>query len=313
MTELFFAQISDIHISSLGDHHDMLSGHSADFLNQILAELGSIEDLDFVLFTGDLFDTADHGEFQRFHEAIERFSKPYYVIPGNHDRRPIDRTEGLTRRHFAQHFNPQVAARPISGDAQLGYWSRALSPRVRLIGLDSVKDADWGGLVDAIQLDWLKSELDQSEEQLVIVAIHHPLHPLAPIDADPNWRNFVCDNGAEVLAVLDACPQVKLVLTGHHHLTKVDWLGSRLHLACPSLAIYPCAYRTFRLSRQSLGEPEWQLAWQSHDATDGATIALAREVMARTWQGHGFAADFVEELASIALGSEFDRNGTAVL
>jgi hypothetical protein len=38
-TNLHFAQISDIHISSLGDHHDMLSGRSADFLTDIFTEL----------------------------------------------------------------------------------------------------------------------------------------------------------------------------------------------------------------------------------------------------------------------------------
>jgi 3',5'-cyclic AMP phosphodiesterase CpdA len=191
MTDLHFAQISDIHISSQGDHHDMLSGQSAAFLARILAKLNRLEDLDFVLFTGDLFDTADRPEFERFQAISQALEKPYFVIPGNHDRQPAGSAEGLTRRQFAAHFNPQLAARPAAEEAQVGYWSITLNPRIQLIGLDSIIDDDWGGRIDAIQLDWLKSELAHHTDKLVIIAVHHPLHPLAPIDANPRWRNFV--------------------------------------------------------------------------------------------------------------------------
>ena len=311
MTNLHFAQISDIHISSLGNHHDLLSGRSAGFLANILANLNRIEDLDFVLITGDLFDTADQFEFDRFHQAIQPLEKPYYIIPGNHDRRAADRSEGLTRHQFAQYFNPQVAARPTVPEAQVGYWSIAISPQVQLIGLDSIKDEDWGGIVDATQMAWLANELDKLTDKLVIVAIHHPLHRLAPIDDEPRWHRFVCDNGPELLALFDNHPQVKMVLTGHHHLNKVDKLGERLHLACPSIAIYPCAYRTFRLTQQA--DASWQLKWQTHNATDEATIAEAREITIRVWQEVGFDLDFVQEHISIFLGSDNDRSGTALL
>ena len=311
MTHLHFAQISDIHISSSGDHHDMLSGRSAGFLADILADLNRIEDLDFVLITGDVGDTADHSEFDRFQQVIQVLKKPYYIIPGNHDRRPANRSEGLTRHQFAQQFNPQVGARPSTPEAQAGYWSLAVSPQVQLVGLDSIKDEDWGGIVDASQMEWLAGELDKLTDKLVIVAVHHPLHKLAPIDDDPYWHRFVCDSGPELLTLFDNYPQVKMVLTGHHHLTKVDRLGERLHLACPAIAIYPCAYRTFRLTQQSDGA--WHVEWQTHSAINQATIAEARETMIGACQKVGFDNDFVQEHVAIAMGNEFDRNGTTLL
>lgn len=311
MTTLHFAQISDIHISSLGDHHDMLSGRSAGFLADILTDLNRIGDLDFVLITGDLLDTADQFEFDLFQQVIQSLEKPYYVIPGNHDRRPPDRSEGLTRHQFARHFNPQVEARPTAPEAQVGYWSIAVSPQVQIIGMDSIKDDDWSGIVDASQMEWLASELDKFTDKLVIIAIHHPLHQLSPIDTIPPWDKFVCDNGPELLALLDNHPQVKMVLTGHHHLSKVDRLGARLHLACPSIAIYPCAYRTFRLAQQA--DNTWQVDWQTHNATDEATIAEACETTSRVWQEVGFDHDFVQAHLPISLGSDYDRNGTALL
>jgi 3',5'-cyclic AMP phosphodiesterase CpdA len=310
MADLHFAQLSDIHISALGDHHDLLSGRSADFLADILAKLNQWEELDFVLITGDLFDLANEIEFQQFQEVIQTLNKPYYIIPGNHDRRPPGSSEGLTRHQFARHFNPQVAARPDAPNLQAGYWSIEVHPQIQLIGLDSIKDENWGGLVDAVQMDWLKDELARHEDKLVIVAVHHPLHPLAPIDDHPDWLNFVCDNGPHLLKLLDDTPHVKIVLTGHHHMSKVDRLGQRLHLAAPAIAIYPCAYRTFSLTRQV--DQRWLFEWRTHPATDDATVTEARKVMAGAWQKVGFEPDFVEQHVLLAVGSKDDRNGSAI-
>ena len=119
-THLHFAQISDIHFSSLGDHHDMLSASAPEFLTKIVTQLNQTQDLDFVLITGDLFDTASRQELDDFQAVICTLQKTYYIIPGNHDRRDIDRTTGLTRRQFAQRFNPQIKARPTTAEAQLG-------------------------------------------------------------------------------------------------------------------------------------------------------------------------------------------------
>ena len=122
MTNLHFAQISDIHFSVLGDQYDILSSQAADFLAAIVTNLNQIEELDFVLITGDLFVTAHQQEFDQFQQAIQGLQKPYYVIPGNHDHRSPDSSEGLTRRQFARHFNPQFKARPTSPGAQPGPW-----------------------------------------------------------------------------------------------------------------------------------------------------------------------------------------------
>ncbi len=310
MTTIHFAQISDIHISSLGDHHEMLSGRAPEIFAGIVTELNQMNDLDFVLITGDLFDTAEQWEFDQFQQVIRNLEKPYYILPGNHDRRPLDVREGLTRLDFARHFNPQLSARPASPEVQVGYWSTEVHPEVQLIGLDSIRDEDWGGIIDDLQLAWLLGELADHPDKLIIVGVHHPLHALHSIDNDPAWQNFVCDNGPEMLALLDDYPQVKMVLTAHHHLTKVDKFGQRWHFANPALVIYPCAYRTFRLTRQDDG---WQLQWQMHHTVDEATIAEARELLERTLQDVGFEIDSVKEYVTAVFGTDHDKTGSAIL
>ena len=309
-TQLHFAQLSDIHFSSLGDHHDMLSGRAGDFLTNAITRLNQIQDLDFVLITGDLFDTASREEFECFQETIKPLQKPYYIIPGNHDRREKISTEGLTRQQFARYFNPQFEERPTSPDKQVGYWSISVAPNIQLIGLDSTRDEDWGGIIDETQMMWLEHELIASADKLVMVAVHHPLHPLVPIDHNPDWTRFICDNGSEVLELLNQYPQVKVVLTGHHHITKMDQVGQRIHLACPAMVIYPCAYRTLRVSQQEDGT--WRLEWSTHPATDEQTITDARRRMLNNWISvfpKNVAANFVDA----ALGKEEDRAGQVKL
>jgi hypothetical protein len=158
---------------------------------------------------------------------------------------------------------------------------------------------------------WLKNELAAHVDKLIVLAVHHPLHALAPIDQVPDWSNFVLKNGPELLTLLDSQPQVKVVLTGHHHLTKADTLGRRIHLACPALAIYPCAYRTLRFDQHS-GD-QWWVEWQTHQATDEANLADAHTRMLEGWIEVGFERDFVEAYVRQAWGREEDRRGRVVL
>lgn len=312
MTTLHFAQISDLHINHTGNHHDVLAGESAGFVQQIVSQLNQLDDLDFVLISGDLVDRALPEEIADVEAALAPLKTAYYVIPGNHDRREQDSDLGWTRRDFAQHFNPQFDQRPQSPNAQAGYWSVSVKPTIQLIGLDSIRDEDWGGIVDDRQMDWLAQELARHGDKLIILTIHHPLHRMSPVDDLHRWRFFVADNAPQILNLLADYPQVKLVLTGHHHLTKADWLGKRLHLACPAVAIYPCAYRTIRLTSQSDGS--WQVEWQTHPATDEATTARAKQMMQQIWQHKGgLDPAMVAEIIELAHGQAFDRAGQTIL
>lgn len=310
MTTLYFAQLSDLHLSVLGDHHDLLAGRAAEFLERAIIELSQAPRLDFVILTGDLLDTGSQAELEQFQRLIASLKKPYYVIPGNHDS-SLDNPHGLSRYQFAAIFNPQLKAGSAREAEQFGYWSLPVGPDVHLIGLDSSRDEDWGGVISPGQVEWLKGELAALADKLVVLAVHHPFHPLAPIDSHPDWGNFVCSNGPELLALLDRHPQVKLVLTGHHHVTQADRLGSRLHLACPAMVGYPCAYRTLRLTRE--GVDDWQVDWVTHPVAAESTLAEARARMLNGWQSIGFAPNFVEEYVRLALGSDGDRQGSARL
>ncbi len=302
---IHFAQLSDIHIGLVGNHHEVLAGQATNFLANVVADLSHLTDLDFVLISGDISDSAHPDELAQFEKIIQTLPCPCYIVPGNHDRHP----NGLTRYQFAQRFNPQIDQRPIDGQAQASYWSIAVHPDVQLIGLDSMRDENWGGIIDLTQMAWLKDELATHADKLIMLMVHHPFHSLAPVDYYTPYQFFVCDNSSEVLALLDQHPQVKVVLTGHHHQVKADWFGSRLHLACPGLSIYPCAYRSIRLQQV---DGAWQFEWHTYFATDEATVATARQISVNAWQAAGFNHDFVEDNTRLALGNNLDWHGQAI-
>lgn len=306
MLELHFAQISDIHISTdteLWAHH----GNSAAFVSELFAALNH---LDFVLITGDSINRGHQHELDIFTRTLAQLQVPYYVIPGNHDRKSPGTEQGVTRKQFASIFNPQYELRP-NPPAQAGYWSLEVKPGVQIIGLDSVKEEDWGGVIDAVQLDWLERELIKHADKLVIVTVHHPLHPLAPIDDEPRWTNFVCDNGFQVIELLDHHPQVDLVLTGHHHFTCADMFGQRLHLASPSPLHYPCAYRTIHVTEAKPGYRE--LSWETHHIATPEQMAQAYQYLYHKWLDHGIPPDVVTYHFEIALGTRFDQQGSMAI
>jgi Icc protein len=311
MPKLHFAHITDIHISEMGDHHDLLSGRAVDFLTHAIETLNQIPDLEFALITGDLFDTASQWELSQFQQTIELLNRPYYVVPGNHDRRDLEAAAGLTRDEFAQIFNPQVQQRPNDLFAQKGYWSQQVGAGVQLIGLDSVKPDDWGGVIDERQLSWLRQELRQHSDKVVLVAVHHPLHQLSLIDQDTYFHRFVGDNGAAVIELLNEYPQVKGVFTGHHHLSRVDTINGRLHVAGPSLTIFPCAFRTIWLEFGT-GD-RVHIRWRSHSVTDETTLSEAQQRTHLVWAQAEVEPEIVASFVKAIPGSDFDRDGRVTL
>ncbi len=171
--------------------------------------------------------------------------------------------------------------------AQRSYWSRSARPGVQLIGLDSRLAEDWSGTIDAQQFGWLEGQLESHTADLIILAVHHPLHALGPHNLRGRFPKFICDNGAQVEALLDRHPNVKVVLSGHHHANHLSLAngGRRLHVCTTALSGYRCLYRTIRLTQVSGG---WRAQVASHNIGDAATHQVAYQAA----QQNGLAREF---------------------
>lgn len=272
MTSVRFAHITDIHLSE-EDTWGTLGGRAGDIFRETVRYFNHLESLDFVLITGDILNNATPGEVTLARDILSTLNKPWHFVPGNHDGFIDPKLPNAYAPHEALPlFDPRLAD-PVPY-VQHVYWNRAITPGVRLIGLDSRVGDDWAGEVSAKQIAWLDAELTACPDDLVIVAVHHPLHDLGPHNSVPPFEKFIVSNGREVEAVLDRHPQVRLVLAGHHHIQKLDHRANRLHINTAALTGYPCLYRMVEMQSADAG---WHIRVDSFAAAEPDVVEEARQ------------------------------------
>lgn len=278
-------------------------------LVETIDQLNAIPDLDFVLITGDVIDGSTEAEIDHFNDLLARLKTPWHFVPGNHDGfidpahpdalPPAEAVARIDRR-----FTPATAG------IQQAYFSREAGAGVRLIGLDSRRSEDWSGEIGPAQFEWLESELDASGDDCVIVALHHPLHNLDAINTREWWSNFICDNGAEVEALLDHYPQAKLVISGHHHAQQIRRRGGRLHVCTGALTGYPCVYRLIRVSTGGEG---CHMAISTHSPADEEALKINYDLMLEASVSRDYNPEDGTAWARFVAGEDGDQSFEGVL
>jgi len=188
------AQFSDCHLFA-----DKSAKHfGANVWNNlilVLADIAKRDNIDCVVFTGDL--TQDHSDlsYQHFSDAVEQaqFKMPVYFLAGNHDDKKL-LAKYLTLPLF-QHN------KTIEHD----FW------QIQLI--DSKSDTP-SGLVSQKSLQTLSQCLDKDKFQLVMMH-HHPINIGYYIDKhgllsqDDFWQTITKLNESDI--------KIKAIACGHVH------------------------------------------------------------------------------------------------
>jgi Icc protein len=303
-----FAHITDIHLSAREQPGSDGTLIAPRLMRECMAHLNTLPDLDFVLFTGDVLDIADQVELEMFLEIAGSLHKPWHFIPGNHDGF-IDPAypHALKPHEVVSRIDPRLSD-PLPA-VQQAFWSRQAAPGIQLVALDTRLADDWAGVVSQEQIEWLRGQLEAHRSDLVIVATHHPLHALGPHNTRGRLHKFICSNGTEIEAVLDQYPNVRLVISGHHHASHLSWDGGdgarRLRIVTAALSSYPCSYRTVRLEKQA---ESWQIAVQTHST---ASQNILQETYQRATElaiAHEFAPDDPHAWPTFCAGRPEDRH-----
>lgn len=188
------AHLSDPHITT-----GPLSAAPADALYRALGRALSLDPAaSAFVITGDLVDRGQPGEYKTLHELIERFPRPVYLLPGNHDDTGA----------FLEVFG---GTRFVAGADRSHY--RVADPDFTLVCLDSAVTGSPAGRLDDAQLDFLDRALAERPEVPAFVALHHP-----PVDLGMPFLDGMrlCDN-EHLLSVLERHHNVVRVLAGHVH------------------------------------------------------------------------------------------------
>jgi 3',5'-cyclic-AMP phosphodiesterase len=193
-TMLVVAQITDTHLFADDRGRMFDCPTNANFAAVINALAQSQPRPALLLWTGDISQDETAESYRYGRSQVEALQIPTYWLPGNHDQNPIT----------IEQLNGDF----IRSDkvVEVGGW--------RFILLNSVVTGEPGGYLAAAELQWLEQQLANSPmPSPTLVALHH--HPLnCGIDYMDGMK---LSNAADLFALLDRYPQVKVVLCGHIH------------------------------------------------------------------------------------------------
>ncbi len=216
-------QISDTHIVPDGA---LVSGRldTADSLARLVQRITGIRDqigpIDGVLVSGDLSEDGSAESYERFKALLAPLGLPLHVVPGNHDaREPL-------RDAFAESL-------PENGPLD---WSRKVGD-FRLIGLDTLVEGRGLGTLSAESLSFLQTALSRSEDEPVLLALHH-----APFRCGIGFMDAIGLTNRDALRdVLAGHSGPLRIVCGHIHSMMVTDFAGHTAISAPS----PCSSFAF--------------------------------------------------------------------
>ncbi|MUL37534.1 metallophosphoesterase family protein [Gloeocapsopsis dulcis] len=280
-----FAVVSDLHIAL---PHTVWS-HPSRFhmvevsipALEIVFEHLEQQQLDFLLLPGDLTQDGEPDNHAWLQQRLAQLPFPVYVIPGNHDfETSIPGKQSITATDFPQYY------RKFGYEtAQELYYTQQVLPGLRLISLNSNHFNAQGKLVgrlDNDQLKWLHQILDQAEEDVVFVMVHHNVIEHIPHQSRHQLgQRYMLENAPELLQLLQDFG-VQLVFTGHLHVQDVAQWQNIYEITTGSLVSYPHPYRIIQFHQDDSGQ-NW-LKIESHRVEAVPDVPQLQQ-MSRQWIG----------------------------
>lgn len=164
-------------------------------------------DAELCIFTGDLAHKGEIGAYESLAKILKRLPMPYHLLVGNHDAR-----ENL------------LSVFPETATDEYGFIQSFVDlAEGRLIFIDTVESGEkFGGFCER-RAEWLKAQLDASNDRPVFLFLHHP-----PFDIGiPNIDKMRLLKGDDLLAnTIKPFQNVRHIFFGHvHRPTAGSWHG----------------------------------------------------------------------------------------
>ena len=286
-----FAHITDLHLDVRGESNWQHRERSVPLFIDALRQLQRLPKpkLKFVVFGGDQihYGPNDKESLEVFQKWVAHLNMPYYVLLGNTEVSPINGVSKLGKDDYLKAWNGR-GLRP-------GKSSWAFDPvrGVRVIGWDVTVDGKPYGEATPKKLSWLEKELAAARDRkLVILFTHQLLMPTTVRDTEPIWSVWMVKNHARVRELLKQHPNVRLVVSGHHHASRVETVGKTTYVSDPAIVTYPCAFRLFTVGGEGIHLKTVEL--HDRDIVKRAKELLVADPYARIYDPSdpGKAADY---------------------
>lgn len=248
------------------DASDMKLVLNSDLIMQRLVDDIIKDKPQLLLISGDLTFNGERASHERLVEHLQRLYQAgirTLVIPGNHDvmcpysKQYKGDTSVAVPNVTSEEFAAIYASFGYGGDSQrdpnsLSYTCEPI-PGLVLLCIDSNIYAHSGdtkvtyhtdGVVKPEALEWIRHQLAQAQQggKRVIAMMHH--HLVEHIDGEAKLLpNYIVSNHGELAQVLRD-GGVKVVFTGHLHITDAATEGGITDVSTGSASTYPIALRT---------------------------------------------------------------------
>jgi outer membrane protein assembly factor BamB/predicted MPP superfamily phosphohydrolase len=178
-----FAHVTDIHIGS---------STSVEDLERTVNDINSQSDIDFVILSGDITEFGSDQELREARALIDQLTKPWYVVPGNHDSKWSE----SGNNSFVRIFGCEEFSFEKNGYLFIG---TASGPNMRMAP----------GLVPREQVVYLDSVLANmtDPDQPIVFVNHYPLD-----ESLSNWHKVI-----DLLKTRN----IQATLLGHGHQNKL--------------------------------------------------------------------------------------------
>jgi len=245
-----FAHITDLHLDVGGESNWQYREKSVPLFIETLRQIVRLPKLNFVVFGGDQihYGARDKESLSVFQEwTSQHLNMPYYILLGNTEVSPLTGVSKLGREEYLKAWSGK-GLRPGNSS-----WAFNPVPGVRAIGFDVTVNGKPHGLASMEGLKWLENELSENEQKkLIIVFTHQLLMPTTEKDNGLEWGVWMVRNCEKVRNVLEQYPNVRLVVSGHHHASKVTTEGRITYVSDPAIVTYPCSFRSFSVTADGI-------------------------------------------------------------
>lgn len=238
---LKFAQVTDVHLeNTTKDISRRLLADSPALITDVVDQLNATKNLNFTVFSGDSINSSKKSNLTKFLSISSKLNTPWYMALGNHD---IGILGGISKNNFLAEINKFSPNFTYSKS----YYSFTPQKGYLFIIMDGVIDnaITAHGFFPKDELNWLESQLKNNPESKVFIVQHFPL-----IEPSPSNDHSV-KNAEEYLTILNKYKNVKALLAGHYHVTRIIKTKNFVQVSTPALVQYPNAFRVYTISEQN--------------------------------------------------------------
>ncbi len=204
---------------------DVLYGkaNSVENLQKAIDDINKMNDIDFVVFTGDNTAKADSDLLKDFTNDIKKLNKPYYVVVGDRD---VSKSKHMEKEVYSKKLHKYLGRK---SPKTLNYTFK--KDDIIFIVVDGAKDFITmpNGYFNSTTMEWLENQIKLNQKNKVVILQHFPIANKTSNDL------LYTANAIEYLKMINKYDNVISVVSGHFNKNDEVSLNGIYYIVTPSL------------------------------------------------------------------------------